>query len=91
VYESGSERCSDWLPAHETARLLTAGVVSVRSESSVGVIAVERIAGARVTLSDAHVGSFGIQREHKPVGRECGLSGGVIYSHRQTWEGALAA
>jgi hypothetical protein len=90
VYQADSERCSDWLPALEIRRLLDAGVVKVRDSAVCGVIAVERVAGAKVEV-DARPGSFGVRREHLPTGNRYGLSGGVVFSPKRTWEEELAA
>lgn len=43
-----------------------------------------RISGGCV--SDVRPGSFGIRRQHVPVGREYGLSGGVVFSHHNLHE-----
>jgi hypothetical protein len=36
--------------------------------------------------SDARPGSFGIHREHLPVGQTYGLSAGVVFSHKATYD-----
>jgi hypothetical protein len=34
----------------------------------------------------ARPGSFGIQREHFPVGKNYGLSGGIVFDHKNTYD-----
>lgn len=76
----------DYISAHQAQRQYIAGLVVISdiSERS-GVVSVERIAGVRAP-NDAKPGSFGIHREHVPVGNQYGLSGGLVFSHKRTYE-----
>jgi hypothetical protein len=70
--------------------MLAAGLVRVESLNAGGAVAVVRMTAQAVPLS-FRPGSYGINRQHVPVGNQYGLSGGVVFSHRRTHERALAA
>jgi hypothetical protein len=65
-----------------------------------GVIAPDETCGAEVisfrltetpAIISVQVGSFGIHRTHVPVNQQYGLSGGVVFSHKPTYDSLRAA
>lgn len=73
----------------EAVRLLAAGAITpdeIRGQTIVSFCMVESYRAP----FDVQVGSFGIHEEHAPVNSQYGLSGGIIYSHQNTWEEVAA-
>lgn len=81
VMSAESDRILFYAHREHALRLLQEGTVRIDGESM-------RIAGSAKTSLRA--GSFGVHREHVPVNQQYGLSGGVVFSHKQTYEGLAA-
>lgn len=69
------------LHREEAQSLLRAHVIAVDETAGARIVSF-RLSGVRVP-TDIRPGSFGIRREHVPVGRQFGLSGGIIFSHQR--------
>lgn len=76
VLRADSDRVVFFAHRERATQLLADGAVKVEGNFL-------RLSGARVAQTDARPGSFGIRRQHMPVGREYGLSAGVVFSHQE--------
>lgn len=75
------------LHREEAAELQLKGAI-VADETRAGAIISFRLTAVRISTS-IQPGSFGIHREHVSVGQQYGLSGGIVFSHKNTYERSL--
>lgn len=78
--DGSGQRYLRTLHREEAQALSLTGVIVVDETAGARILSF-RLSGLRLPTTDARPGSFGIRREHVPVGREYGLSGGVVFSH----------
>jgi len=71
------------LHREEARALQLSGAIEVDEVSGWRIVSF-RLTGLTLAPTDIRRGSFGINRKHVPVGREYGLSGGVVYSHQRS-------
>ncbi len=72
----------------EAERLLAGGLIEADETRGQRVVSF-RLTSKRAPIS-VQVGSFGVNRLHVPVGSQYGLSGGIVFSHRNTYEDLAA-
>ena len=84
-----SERVVCDLHRERVALDLAAGIIVI-NEIVAGVLVSVRQT-TKLATSEARPGSYGVNRQHLPVGKGYGLSGGVVFSPKRTWERELAA
>jgi hypothetical protein len=69
---------------------LQAGLVTVHATNRHGAVSVVRLTG-NLASNTARPGSYGVTSVHHPVGRDYGLSGGVVFSHHSQLYDRLSA